>query len=253
MAQSTALVETLKGALKMHGLTYTNVAAHLNLSEASIKRLFSTHGFTLDRIDAICAMMHMEMTDLVHMYDADRHHITHLSEEQEKELAADTKLLLVASCVRNGWSFSDIVGHYELDANECVRYLVRLDRLGMIELLPRNRIRQRIANDFRWLRNGPIERHLQREVQNDYFRSSFRRPDELRLFLSGMLRNSSREILLRKLNELAEEFSALYLEDTQHSPADKKHYGVVIALRPWELSAFRSLSKKAVAIDDVDT
>ena len=40
MGQVTPLLNTLKRELKAQGLTYTEVAEQLNLSESSIKRLF---------------------------------------------------------------------------------------------------------------------------------------------------------------------------------------------------------------------
>jgi DNA-binding Xre family transcriptional regulator len=67
MAQTQQLIETLKKALKAHGKTYQDVAQHLELSEASVKRLFSEKSFSLQRLDQTCQMMDMEITDLVQM------------------------------------------------------------------------------------------------------------------------------------------------------------------------------------------
>lgn len=51
MPQAQKLVSTLKRTLKAHGKTYSQVAAHLGLSEASIKRLFSRGNFSLQRLE----------------------------------------------------------------------------------------------------------------------------------------------------------------------------------------------------------
>ena len=55
MAQASAVIEVLKGELKARNLTYAVVAQRISMSEASVKRMFSTGNFTLERIDAICA------------------------------------------------------------------------------------------------------------------------------------------------------------------------------------------------------
>ena len=47
MAQVSALIATLKRQLKAHGKTYADLALALNLSEASIKRMFWEENFTL--------------------------------------------------------------------------------------------------------------------------------------------------------------------------------------------------------------
>ena len=243
MSQSSALIDTLKRTLKIHGLTYLDVSIGLGLSEASVKRLFSAGGITLERMDRICSLMHMELTDLLHLHDAESHRISHLTEEQEKELAADNKLLLVGVCVRNGWSYADIVSRYVIDPNECIRYLARLERLGMIDLLPKNHIRLRVARDFRWLHNGPIERHFREQVQTDFFKSSFSKNDEVRLFLTGNLSSNSLEIILRKINSMAEEFAELHREDAQYSPDSRLNAGLLLAFRPWELPAFKAFHR----------
>ena len=55
MPQTAALVDALKRELRTRKLTYAQVATHLAMSEASVKRMFSRNEFTLERIDAICA------------------------------------------------------------------------------------------------------------------------------------------------------------------------------------------------------
>ena len=52
MAQTTALIETLKQALKSRRLTYAEVARRLEMSEANVKRMFASRRFTLDRLEA---------------------------------------------------------------------------------------------------------------------------------------------------------------------------------------------------------
>jgi len=104
---TAAAIETLKRALKLHGLTYRDAAKHLNLSEASVKKMFSSHNITLKRINALCEMMHLDFIDLVRLFDESRERISHLKPEQEQELVRDTKLLLVALCARNHWKFDE--------------------------------------------------------------------------------------------------------------------------------------------------
>ena len=57
------------------------------------------------RLKAICELMEMGFADLVRMMEERQHRIAHLTEEQEQELVANIKLLLVAMCARNHWTF----------------------------------------------------------------------------------------------------------------------------------------------------
>lgn len=245
MAQSAALVDTLKRALRGHGLTYAAVAAGLGLSEASVKRMFSKRSFTLDRLDAICAMMAMELTDLLEVMAREGRRITRLTFEQEQELVSDMKLLLVAVCARNLWGFRDIVAQYDITESECIRLLARLDRLRLVELLPGNRIKLRITQDFRWIPHGPIERFFESRVQSEFLRSAFDGPHQLRLFLTGPLTRASQEVLVRRLEAVARDFAELHHADGALPLTERNNVGVVLAMRPWELRAFQALRRRA--------
>jgi len=243
MSQATALVEALKRALKAHGLTYRDVAAGIGMSEASIKRIFANRNFTLQRIEAICALMQIGIGDLARTLDDGARYLHRLSRAQEQELVSDTKLLLVAVCARSHWRFEDIIEHYAISNTECIRHLARLDRMGIIELLPRNRIKLRLAPDFQWLPRGPIERFFGERVQTEFLRGDFAAEDELRVFLVGSLALASRDILVRRLRAVAREFTELQDEDARLPVAERDGVGLVMALRPLEFSPFAALRR----------
>ena len=49
MAETATLMDALKRALRARRISYSKVGEVLDLSEASVKRLFSRGGFTLER------------------------------------------------------------------------------------------------------------------------------------------------------------------------------------------------------------
>ena len=241
MAQTAALIDTLKQALKSHRLTYAGVARKLGMSEANVKRMFASKRFTLERLEAVCKLMQLELSDLFQLYEESRHRITQLSEEQEDELMRDTKLLLVAVSVRNRLSFEEIVRNYRVSKTECIRALAKLDNLKIIDLLPNNRYKLRIAEDFRWLPNGPIERFYEKQIQNQFLKSDFNGELQRRQFLFGLLSDTSTQAMIDKMQALAKEFTELHRQDAR-LPLDKRHnIGFMLALRPWELEVFRPL------------
>jgi transcriptional regulator with XRE-family HTH domain len=243
MAGKTALLEVLKRALKAHGQTYARVARHLGLSEASVKRMLSTGHITLERVERICELMDMDIAELAALLEEQRHRVTHLTREQEEELVGDARLLLVAVCARNHWTLRDITRTYQITEHEGVRLLARLDRLRLIDLLPGNRIKLRVAENFQWLPGGPIERYFERHVQQEFLGGPFGPEDGVRLFLSGMLSRASQQILLRRVRALAEEFATLHRQDTALPVAERRNVGLALATRPWELAAFARLRR----------
>ena len=77
-----------------------------------------------------------------------------LTQEQEKAVVADKKLLLCAICVLSQWTLEQVTSHYRLSEAECIKYFVQLDRIGIIELRPLNRYRLKLAKTFRWRPHG---------------------------------------------------------------------------------------------------
>ncbi len=239
MGQSTALIETLKRALKSRRLTYGEVARRLEMSEANVKRMFASKRFTLNRLEAICQLMQLELSDLFQLYEESRQRITQLTLEQEQGLVQDQQLLLVAVSVRNRLSFDDIISHYQISETDCIRCLAKLDRLKLIDLLPENRIKLRIDEDFRWLPNGPIERFFEKQIQGQFLRSSFSGDSEQRLFLFGLLGDASTQTVINKMHVLAREFTELHRQDARLPLQKRQNIGFMLALRPWELEVFQ--------------
>jgi hypothetical protein len=243
MPQTHHLVKTLKKALKLNGKTYADVAKALDLTEASVKRLFASENFSLERVDRVLDMIDLEFSDLVTMMHAQQQQLQHLTEAQEKELTQDVSLLLVTVCVLNNWTLPDIMEYYHLSETECIRKLARLDKLKIIELLPGNRIKLLVAPNFGWLANGPILRFFQRTIGQEYFDTNFKREDECLIVLNGMLSSQSNGEFQRKLHRLARDFDALNQEDSV-LPLEKRHgVTVVMGIRGWRYGLFSELRK----------
>lgn len=246
MAQTRELIKTLKAALKAQGKTYANVAVELGLTEASVKRLFSQQSFSLSRLDQVCHLLDMEIADLVQLMNAQQQRLEQLSVEQESEITANVKLTLVAVCVLNRWSLDDILAYYKISKTECIQHLARLDRLKVIELLPKNRIRLLVAPNFSWRENGPIQLFFQKKISQEFFNTRFSRDDECLLVLNGMFSSQSNAELQRKLKRLAREFDLLNNDDAALDLADRNGTTLVLAMRGWQYGLFQPFIKTAL-------
>jgi transcriptional regulator with XRE-family HTH domain len=244
MAQTTALVRALKNVLKARGITYAKLAKGLQLSEATVKRVFAEHSFTLERLDRMCELAGIEVTELARIAADEEGRPAKLSWEQEKELVSDPKLLLVAVHAVNHWSFEEIVDTYAISRPECIRLLARLDKLGIVDLLPREKIRVRVARNFSWLPGGPIQEYFRARLQEDFFRSRFDAAGELMLFVSGMLSRSSNAALQRRLRRIGAEFAELHQQDVDLPLAERFGTSLLLALRPWSPDSFLRLRRR---------
>ena len=242
--ETKSVIDMLKRALKFHMVTYADIAYELNLSEASVKRMFAKQHFTIERLESICSMVNLNFTDLVRLVDEDQHRLSNLTPEQEKELVSDLKFLLIAICTQSNWTFEEIISYYKFSEPECVKYLARLDKLGLIQLLPNNRIRQMVSKDFRWLSRGPIEKFFEKVAQSKFLESHFTHAGEIRLFKNGMLSRVSVDILRNKVEMLAREFTSFQYDDARLSADERINTGLIIAIRPWELPIFSKLKRR---------
>ena len=247
MAHSIALMEALKRELRARRVTYARVAQHLALSEATVKRLFAQNDLSLSRIDATCALLGLEFTDLAAAAVSRTSVISQMTLEQEQELVEDPKLMLVACAVLSFWTLEHIVRNYDLTQAECIELLARLDRLKMIELQPNNRYRLRTSAAFRWIPDGPFQQQFRKYAQMDYFQSHFNGENELMLQVFGSLSAPSRAALLARLKNVAHEFTEMNQQDGALPLSEKNSMTLILAVRPWEPRNLRALRRNKPA------
>lgn len=250
MSQTALLVETLKKCLRQRAVTYADVAPVLGLSESSVKRLFARKDLSIDRVDRICGLLKLELTDLFELMHAAESRIVELTDAQERTLVGDPKLLLVGILAISYWTAADMLETFRLSKTELVRLLVRLDRMGLIDLLPDNRIRMRLARNFAWRKDGPIQRFFEARLQQQFFDTSFNRPGELRTVAFGALTRRSNQLLQQRLRAVAEEFNAMAQADKAFDHRLRRGTTMILAVRPWEPSQFTDLRRNAGKVLD---
>ena len=209
MSQIAQVSQTLKQLLRQKQFTYKDVAKSLDMSEANVKRIFSTNSFTLEKLEQICDLLRISLSDLFMVAQKQTAQLSELTEEQELELLSDPKLLLAAVCVRDGWTFEDIIEQYKIDEFEAVRLMARLDKLKIIDLLPNNHYKLLIAQDFRWIPGGPLEKFMEQEVMVKFMAPKNDEPWNFRFYLRGRYSQTSVDIIQRKLNQLTKEAAEL--------------------------------------------
>ena len=219
MVQSKRLVNALKETLKSRDITYAEVAGHLGLSLSSVKRQFSTQRFSLHRLEQVCDLAGIDLLELARVAEERRLRVASLTEDQERQLVSDPALLLTTVCVLNRWTFERIVERYGFTTVQLTNLLVRLDRIGLIELLPAKRIRLRVARNFAWLPGGPIHRYFVDRVQGEFLSGEFDPDRDLHRFSWGMLSDPSAAQLRAKIAEVMDAFDDLTRRDEVRADA----------------------------------
>jgi transcriptional regulator with XRE-family HTH domain len=244
MAQVPLLVGELKRYLKAQGITYAQLAVRLGLSESSVKRLFASQAFSLQRLEQVCNLVGLEIGDLVELMNERREFLTELTPDQEDALLADPKLLLMTYLLINGWPLPAIVESFSIERAEAERLLIRLHRARIIELLPFNRVKLLTARNFTWRKNGPVQRFFETQVQREFLAAPFTGAGEQFRFVGGLLSLTGLTQMQQSIDRLAREFDELARRDAVLPLSERRACGAVFAIRPWEFSMFAGLRRK---------
>ncbi|MBS0468678.1 MAG: helix-turn-helix transcriptional regulator [Proteobacteria bacterium] len=245
MSTTADLISALKTELKSAHMTYADLAQALGMAESSIKRMLARGDMPLSRIDAICRALKLDFADLARRVADSQPLLAELSQEQERAVVADKKLLLMAICVLSQWTLEQVTGAYRLSEAEGIRYLAQLDRIGIIELRAGNRYRLKLAKTFRWRAHGPVMHYFREHALLDYFGGGFDGAGEGLLLVHGSIARSLAPALVERLQRVAQDFAQQHLADQRLPEQDREGYTLLLAMRSWEFEAFAQMRRAA--------
>jgi transcriptional regulator with XRE-family HTH domain len=242
MAQKLAIVAELKRTLKERGITYAQVARHMKLSLPSVKRLFSTADFSLDRLDQVCELLGMEPTELLEQMRQRAATVTRLTNAQEREIIADPRLFLITWLILNRWRIEEIVDEYRFTEREVERYLIKLDRLQLIELQPGNRARLRV-NSVSWQPGGPMSRYVHQHFLKEFLASDFQDARAEFRFYGSIMSEATLQQIKRTIQNAVRECGELADRDRTLPLENRTGAAYVFALRPWQYTGFNQFRR----------
>ena len=243
MSTTADLVTALKKELKSAQMTYADLAQGLGMAESSVKRMLAKGDMALSRIDAICRVLKLDFAELARRVADAQPLLAQLSQEQEKAVVADKKLLLCAICVLSQWTLEQIVASYRITEAECIRHLVQLDRIGIIELRPLNRYRLKLAKTFRWRPHGPVMQYFRENVVLDYFKGGFDGPSETLLLVHGSVSKGISPSFVDRMHKLAQDFAQQHLADQKLPERQRDSFTLVMGMRGWEFEQFSQMRR----------
>ncbi|MBP6653011.1 MAG: helix-turn-helix transcriptional regulator, partial [Xylophilus sp.] len=235
----------LKKELKTAQMTYADLAREMGMAESSVKRMLAKGDMPLSRVDAICRALKLDFADLARRVADNQPLLSQLTQEQERAVVADKKLLLCAICVLSQWTLEQITSAYRITEAEVVRAWVQLDRIGIIELRPLNRYRLKLAKTFRWRPHGAVMDYFREHALLDYFSGGFDGPGEGLLLVHGSISRSLAPSFRERMQRVAQDFAQQHLADQKLADKDLQGYTLLLGMRSWEFGAFAALRRTA--------
>jgi transcriptional regulator with XRE-family HTH domain len=245
MSTTAVLVQGIKARLRAQGISYRELAKLIGISEPTVKRDLARGNFSLHRLDRICDALGVGVADLVQ--PAENAPLTELSERQEQALVTNPRALVVTYLIINDWTFDEIVSTFQLDDNQLVSILLKLDELCIVDFRPPKRMRKLTARNFSWRKDGAVQEYFIRRVIPEFFNARFdAQGDEFR-FVGGLLSDSSMLRLQASIRRFAAEFELLARQDARLPLDDRNSCSAILALRAWEYSEFSKLRRDTKA------
>jgi len=234
--QSARLIETLKSLFRSHGLRQADIAAALKLSRTTLKRRLSGQGLTIDLLEALCELVDVTLAELVELAAVNQDkRMKRLSLEQENALHADVRLGFIFTRLREGWSAAEIQRECRIAEAPLVGYLVRLEKLGLIDLLPGNRVRLHTVRDIDWRKHGPMWHSVDRYLSDIFSMMDSDDTDLARRVAVVKLTPASVAQLDEMFHHLQMEIRRLAHQDRSAVPDAKSWYAVLMGARPFEM------------------
>jgi transcriptional regulator with XRE-family HTH domain len=240
---SAFVFEGLKAHLKARGMTYADVARALELSEATVKRIFALKNCSIERLDSLCELVQVDLAELARGMPRQSRLVNRLTQAQEEELMSDPALLLVAVCALHQMRAEEMVETYKLSDAQCLELLLRLERIGILELHEKNRIRLRISRTFSWIPDGPIMRYVKSQMPH-FFDHAFGAAGELMRMISVRVSAEAQVALLHQVEQLAREYAEQHNADARLPLRQRQPVSVLLAVRSWEPALFKALRRE---------
>jgi DNA-binding Xre family transcriptional regulator len=240
------IMSSLKRIMKSRQITYAELGRRIQLSEASMKRIFSRATLSLGRLEQICQALDVSIQEVVRLAGEQTTDAAELlTLEQETALAADPNLLACFYLIANGRTGREIGSELGADERAVRRLMVRLDALRLVEMRSKLRARARVAPVLAWRKDGPLRRRYEKQIRQEFLQSSFSGSGEALHFLSAELCQASFSVLLRRIERLAAEFRDVAELDRTLPSKEKRSVAMLLGVRPWVFSMFEQLRRPA--------
>lgn len=152
------LAGCLRAIMKAKRVTYASLAKQLNVSEATMKRFFTAKDGSIGRIAEICSALSISFADLVEQSKNQGEHVFALTLEQETFFASHPSYFaFFQELLEKNLSPKEVRTKHGINQHSVAKYLRQLDKMGLIEWLPYDRVKLKVQGTQNWLDGGPLQ------------------------------------------------------------------------------------------------
>jgi transcriptional regulator with XRE-family HTH domain len=209
------IFEKLRSALKARGLKYKDIAESLNVSEPTIKRLFQDKDCKLSRLIEICQILDISIDDILNKDARAEPPPKPMSAEIERKLAENDSLFALLIHLTEGLSLRETAALYNISPASIFLHARELEKLNIIEILPKDKIKILISQPLTWTPNGPLFSQIKKTnlAFLSWVMERTQQEDTTFISLTRTMLPETAQLLQKDLAELRDKFIQLSRED----------------------------------------
>ena len=204
---SRAVFDTLKRAIRSRSITYKKLGTRVGLSESAVKKIFSKGDCSLSRLGELAEAAGLSLAELFEQAERPAFERFRIDESRQRWLLEHPdEFWLYWRLVMDRLTPREIGRRWGLSDHRMTRSLARLDREGLIEFGPDDRVRLPHGELVQWADGGPLLTWLERSWSSRLVEDLLGDvPGFLRLHELHLREETARE-LEAALHALADEF-----------------------------------------------
>ncbi|MFO0597946.1 MAG: helix-turn-helix transcriptional regulator [Myxococcaceae bacterium] len=226
------VLDTVKQLLRAQGVTYRELGKAMGLSLSSVKRLLSARDFSAERIERVCRHLNLGFFELMRLVEQrSRHEHSVLTPKQEAAFVADPRLFWFFLYIAKQNPLARLESRFKLTRAQVLKYLLRLDALGLVEVREGTSFKLKAAPHITWSRGGPIDRWLYEMGRKVFLESRFDQKNEFFRFYIVKFTDESYFQFRARLESLTQEILEKSL-DLDLMSAEARRTAVLVAFKP---------------------
>ncbi|WP_442889705.1 helix-turn-helix domain-containing protein [Congregicoccus parvus] len=155
-------LRSLKSALHERGIGYAEVARELGVSLPTVKRLLNKPGLPFDRLVSLCRLAGLELSELAARVERERPRHYLFDDVQDRLFAERPEYMTYFVCLAEaGETPLEIEARVGLSRLSTERYLIGLERAGLLEREEELRVRLKVRPPFGFAPGSRVLRRRQ--------------------------------------------------------------------------------------------
>lgn len=211
------LFATLKKILKTKKITYKHLAEGLDISESTLKSIFYQKNATVKRILDICEYINFPFPELVKLSYRHSEEEFELTYEQEKFFANNPHYYyFFREHFFQRKDLDQICKQHKITKRSCYLYLRKLEKIGLLDLYPNNKVKYKISGKQRWLSDGPWFKKFLCPFLNNILKEIQGSSNELNYTNNIGFATISKEVLTNfifEINQVEKKFKEIAYQD----------------------------------------